>query len=250
LPAIAVIAGWSSWRWGFVFVALLLLGSALAVQLACPNTKAPPGTEAPRPSPLADARLLWRERRAAFMLAANTLHQGAAATASTYTAALLVERYHVPVRTLALWLALVACGSVAGSLLGGRAARARPLQVAIASCALTALLAPVFFSGILPLALAALVASANGLAQSLRAPAHLAMVSDVAAENRSALLGLNATSNQTGYTLGAVLGGALLGVTGYSGIGLGAGAASILAGAIYGGVLTIGRRRASHVSRT
>ncbi|MGH2351237.1 MAG: MFS transporter, partial [Chloroflexota bacterium] len=121
-------------------------------------------------------------------------------------------------------------------------ARSGSLRVAAASCAATTVLTTVFFSGALPLAAAAGVAAANALAQSLRVPAHLSMVSSVASEHRGALLGFNATSNQAGYTLGAVTGGAILGLAGYPAAGLGASLASAAACTVYFAVALSQRR--------
>ena len=258
LPGVALLTGWLGWRWAFGALTAGLLALAGAVWVIAPRAhasalsaasgpqRAPRQDHLPHPPPTpvpaeGTLRFLRRNPATAAMLLGNMLHQGASACVATYTAAFLFERFGVPLREVGVWLALIAAGSVSGSLVGGHAARRGPLAISAGTCAASTVLAPLFLWGGLPLPVAALVAAVNAFAQSMRLPAQLSVVSDAAGERRGALLGLNATSNQTGFTLGAVMGGALLGATGYAGIGALAGAASAVACGIYVGLIRLRR---------
>jgi predicted MFS family arabinose efflux permease len=144
------------------------------------------------------------------------------ATMAVYLSAFLITTYEVPMHALALALALVSLGNLTGNLLGGWLADrivARALVVAVASAGTGALALPLMLwhPGV---ALSVGIGFAFSLANAAGRPALMASLSEVPAEVRGAILGLNITMASVGWLGAAALGGWLVGRHGFGSLGV------------------------------
>jgi predicted MFS family arabinose efflux permease len=171
---------------------------------------------------------------------------------AVYLATFLIESYAVPMAALAGSLALVALGNLVGNVLGGQVADrigARPLAYALSSVVTGALALPLLAS--LPLlawqpGLAGSVALgfAYSLVNSLGRVPLMAALSEVPAEIRGAVLGLNIAVGSFGWIGATALGGWLLARWGFGSLGLLCASAG-LAGAALGAAAWLATRGAA-----
>jgi DHA1 family inner membrane transport protein len=159
--------------------------------------------------------------RTAALLLANTAERTCFAAMAVYLATFLLTTYGVAMRALALALALVALGNLAGNLLGGWLAdrvAARPLVFAVASTATGALGLPLMLwhPGV---AASVLLGFAYSLANAAGRPALMATLSEVPAEVRGTVLGLNVTMSSVGWLGASAVGGWLVARHGFGGLG-------------------------------
>ena len=145
---------------------------------------------------------------------------------------------------LAFALALMALGNLAGNLLGGWLAdrvAARPLVFVATSVVTGALGLPLMLwhPGV---ALSVALGFGYSLANAAGRPAVMATLSEVPADVRGAVLGLNVTMSSVGWLGAAALGGWLVGTHGFGSLGVLTAAASG-AGALFALVAWRARRQ-------
>jgi predicted MFS family arabinose efflux permease len=124
--------------------------------------------------------------------------------------------------TLALVLALIALGNLAGNLLGGWLADrvpARPLAFAAASLATGILALPLMLwrPGV---GVSVALGFAYSLANAAGRPALMATLSEAPAELRGAILGLNVSMSSIGWIGATAVGGWLVARHGFGSLGL------------------------------
>jgi MFS transporter, DHA1 family, inner membrane transport protein len=228
IPLVAFVAAHAGWRWSFVGVGAGLLLTATLVWLVMPRVRIRSTTT----SALSGFRLALAERSSPLLLLANTLERTSFTAITTYLAAFLILSYGLALDAVAPILSLIAAGTLAGSLIGGRLAdRGRQaltyslLQVIAAAIAL-----PVFFlaAGVGP---TALLAAAFGVVGSLARPSWLWLITRVPESKRGTTTGFMATSNQAGLVAGASLGGVMVALGSYGYVGVLASVAAVLAAA-------------------
>jgi DHA1 family inner membrane transport protein len=133
----------------------------------------------------------------------------------------LQQAYGVGLDALALVLGLVAVGNLAGNIIGGRIAdrtRSRARLFAIGS-ALTAVLALPLLAWHPHLAVPVALGFVFSFVNAAGRPALLATLAEVPSELRSTLFGLNITMASMGWLLAGSVGGWLISVSGFVGLG-------------------------------
>lgn len=242
VPLVAVAAAYAGWRFAFGMVGAALLGIAAIVWITLPRGAVSPGKKAGVVSGLTSA---LSNRFVAMLLLSNVLERGSFTAVTTYLAAYLMQSYGLALDEVAPVLSVIAIGTLAGSLAGGRLAD-RGRQVAVYTTLqllAAALVLPVFIAS--PgVAASAALAAAFGVVNSLARPAWLWMITTVPESVRGATTGFMATSNQLGLMVGASIGGIMVAFGGYQGVGMLASGAALTAAILC--YLAAARRQAAN----
>jgi predicted MFS family arabinose efflux permease len=218
VPLVTLLGAVGGWRVAVAAHAGTALIAAVALWLAVP---AVPAVGAAPDRARAGLRGLVGTRIVALLLA-NTMERTCFAAMTVYLATFLLVTYGVAMEALALALGLVALGNLAGNLLGGWVAdrvRARPLAFAVASATTAVLALPLMLwrPGVGP---SVALGFAYSLANAAGRPALLATLSDVPAELRGTVLGLNVSMSSVGWLGATALGGWLVARHGFPGLGV------------------------------
>lgn len=240
VPLVTLLGAFGGWRVAIAVHAGTALIAAVAVWLSVPGgpgVPAAPGRSRGRLRDVVGTRILA-------LLLANTMERTCFATMAVYLATFLLTTYEVEMHALALALALVALGNLAGNLLGGWFADrvvARPLVFTVTSAVTGALGLPLMLwhPGV---TLSVALGFAYSLANAAGRPALMATLSEVPADVRGAILGLNVTMSSVGWLGAAALGGWLVGSHGFESLGV-LTAAAAGAGALFAIVAWRARRR-------
>jgi DHA1 family inner membrane transport protein len=212
VPLMGVVGGAFGWRWAFVAIGVVLLLLVLCIRRWFPPI--PPSVTGT--GVLATYQAVWGVERLVPMLAANLVERSMFTMVTIYLPAFLMLVYHRSAVAASLVLPIVAVGTIGGNVLGGWLGDRflRPGIFVVAQ--LTAgVLGLVLFAG--PLAFAAAVALATllALANAASRPAFLAYGSELAPQQRGALFGLIALTNQSGLVIGSAVGAAVIASGGY-----------------------------------
>jgi predicted MFS family arabinose efflux permease len=218
VPLVTLLGALGGWRTAVALHAGTTLLGAAAVWLVArgePAAPAAPGRSHVALRGLAGPRILA-------LLLASTMERTCFAAMAVYLATFLLTTYGVAMHALALALGLVALGNLVGNLLGAWVADrvvARPLAFAVASAATGALALPLMLwrPG---LTLSVALGFAYALANAAGRPALMAALSEVPAEVRGALLGLNVTMSSLGWLGATAFGGWLIGRHGFGSLGV------------------------------
>jgi DHA1 family inner membrane transport protein len=218
VPVVTLIGSLAGWRGAIAVHGAAVVLTAVAVWFALP----PDAKRAPHPhggkawvTALAQPRLLA-------LLAAGTTERVCFGTLAIYLPTFLQHTYAVSLGTLALALALVALGNLAGNVLGGRIAdrvRARGLVFATASLLTAALAAPTLMWA--PgLAVSVALGFAYSFVNATSRPSLMATLSEVPGEVRGAVFGLTVTMASVGWLLAGSVGAALVAAGGFARLGI------------------------------
>jgi predicted MFS family arabinose efflux permease len=240
VPLVTLLGAFGGWRLAIAAHAGTALAATVGVWLAVPGRPtAAASTDRARASLRGQIGL-----RVLALLLANTMERTCFATMAVYLATFLLTTYGVAMQALAVALGLVALGNLAGNVLGGWMAdrvQARPLAFAAAATA-TAVLA-------LPLMLwrpgvgwSVALGFAYSLANAAGRPALMATLSEVPAEVRGAILGLNVSMSSIGWLAATAVGGWLVARHGFGSLGILTAVVSS-AGALLGVLAWHARRR-------
>jgi predicted MFS family arabinose efflux permease len=218
-PLVTLLGALGGWRLAVATHAATALVAAAAVWLsvpAGPTVVATPGRLGPGLRGVLGVRTVA-------LLFANTMERTCFAATVVYLATFLLTTYGIPMTTLALALALVSLGNLAGNVLGGwladRVVVARPLIFAGAS-AVTAVLALPLMLWHPGVAWSVALGFAYSLANAAGRPAVMATLSEVPGEVRGAVLGLNITMSSVGWLAASGLGGWLVARHGFGSLGV------------------------------
>ena len=218
VPLVTLLGAFGGWRVAIAAHAGTALIAAAAVWLSVPGGPSVPAAQGRSRGRLRDVV----GTRIFALLLANTMERTCFAAMAVYLATFLLTTYGVGMHALALALALVALGNLAGNLLGGWLAdrvAARPLVFAVTSTVTGALGLPLMLwhPGV---ALSVALGFAYSLANAAGRPALMATLSEVPADVRGAILGLNVTMSSVGWLGAAALGGWLVGSHGFESLGV------------------------------
>ena len=156
------------------------------------------------------------------LLAAGTTERVCFGALAIYLPTFLQRTYGVSLSTLALALALIALGNLAGNVVGGRLAdrvRARALVFAIGSL-LTAILAVPTLMWAPGLAGSIALGFAYSFVNAASRPALITTLGEVPGEVRGAVFGLTVTMASVGWLLAGSVGAALVAAGGFAGLGV------------------------------
>ena len=234
LPLVAVAADFGGWRLPFLVIGSLLAACALLNWFWFPKGD---GAALSSFSFFSRYRTLLALAVFRSALAVNFAQRIAYMALVGYVAAYLIDVYEMSVGAVALPLASVGVGTVVGSYLGGfvasREDRMRLIAAAAVAGGVAALL--MFLIDVSVWTDVAL-ATAAALLLSVGWPVLITFSTEVSSHSRATGVGLLGASNQSGSVGGAALGGVLLAVMGFPGIGylcLGAGAFSAVVIALF-----------------
>jgi MFS transporter, DHA1 family, inner membrane transport protein len=206
-----------------------LLGVMAGVWLSVPAGTARPGRE--RPLPVRALTGLLGPRLLA-LLAATSAERVCYAAVAVFLPTYLLTRYAVTPQALAAGLLLVALGNLVGNVLGGQLSDRLPSRHLLAATSLLvsgSLALPLLLWG--PSVQASVgLGFAYTLVNAVCRPALLSVVSDVSADARGAVLGLNITFSSVGWVASTAVGGFIVGQSGFGGLGM----LTFLAGALGG----------------
>lgn len=215
VPLMAVLAAATHWRIAFVVAGC----ATMAITLPLSRVPfAPPrghGTGyLTSYVPLLRRRLTW------LTLGTDALERTLYACATTYLPSFLIQRYDLPLGAVALILALIALGALAGNLAGGRMGGLIPPAKLVALCQGGAGVLALLALGVNPpLALVVALLWLFGAANAFSRPTFFTLVTDVGGTARGSMVGILAMANQGGLALGAAAGGLALALAGYPGVG-------------------------------
>jgi predicted MFS family arabinose efflux permease len=218
VPLVTLLGAFGGWRVAISTHAATALLAAVGVWLVVPGgPTVAPAAGRPRAALRGQVGL-----RVVALLLANTMERTCFATMAVYLATFLLTTYGVAMQTLALALALVALGNLVGNVLGGWLAdrvAARPLAFAAASMATAALALPLMLWRP-AVGVSVALGFAYSLANAAGRPALMATLSEVPAEVRGAILGLNVSMSSVGWLAATALGGWLVGRHGFGSLGV------------------------------
>jgi DHA1 family inner membrane transport protein len=217
VPLVTLLGALGGWRGAIATHGVLTLLSAIAVRLATPPD--------PRRHPhTAHAKIPYRaliKPKLIALLVAGTTERMGFAVIAIFLPAYLQHAYDVTLGGLALVLGLVAAGNLTGNIVGGRIAdraRSRAQVFAIAS-ALTAVVALPLLAWHPGLAVSVTLGFVFSFVNATGRPSLMATLAEMPGELRSTLFGLNITMASMGWLLAGSVGGWLISVSGFAGLG-------------------------------
>jgi predicted MFS family arabinose efflux permease len=226
VPLVAYLGAFVGWRGSLAVQGVLIVIAAVLVWLAVPGQTRQGRQEA------VPAGGVWRllTPRVYALLSANALERFCYGGVAVYLATYLTLSYEASLEALAVGLGVVALGNLAGNFAGGELSDRLRSRTALAAISLAA-------TGVLALPLLlwqpGLVASiglgfAYTAVNAVGRPALLASTSEVSAEARGALLGVNMTFASVGWLGSQAFGGWLIATTGFGVFGMLTAAAGVL----------------------
>lgn len=232
VPLGALIAGSLGWRTSFLAFGLFMATVALLGIFLLPPARRHQRAE--RTKYFSSFATVFRHKHLPPLLAGNILLQIAYWCVTTYLAAFLIQTYSLNTGQVAPFLLLTGLGQLAGTLVGG------PLADNLNKAKLLA--STQVLSGLigLPLMLLAhniwlsvlLGALFMGLFGGNR-PAFLVLMVLISSTQRGTVMGVQAATNQLGRGFGAMVGGFMLTLGGYSYVGIVCIVISLLAAALF-----------------
>jgi predicted MFS family arabinose efflux permease len=217
-PLLTLVGTVGGWRGAMVtqgLAAMLMAGAIWVVVPRHGHPRATPGTPAPPLHRLLVPRVL-------LLLGAGLMERACFVAAAVYLATFLLTAYGISLAQVALALALVALGNLAGNIVGGQIADRvpnRPL-VSAGALAVTGLLGLPLLAWQPGVAVSVLLGFTYSLVNAVARPPLLAALAEVSSEARGAILGLNITTGSIGWIGAAGLGGWLLGRAGFGALGV------------------------------
>ena len=218
VPLVTLLGALGGWRGAIATHGMFVLMSAIAVRLATPPDPAPHAHAAH--AKIAYAALFKPKLIA--LLAAGTTERMCFAVIAIFLPAYLQHAYDIALGGLALVLALVAAGNLIGNIVGGRIAdrtRSRARVFAIGS-ALTAVVALPLLAWHPGLVVSVTLGFVFSLVNAAGRPSLMATLAEMPRELRSTLFGLNITMASMGWLLAGSVGGWLIAISGFAGLGV------------------------------
>jgi DHA1 family inner membrane transport protein len=217
VPLVTLLGAFGGWRGAIATHGVFVLLCAIAVRLATPRDPPRHPHSAHAKTPYA---ALFKPKLIA-LLAAGTTERMCFAVIAIFLPAYLQHAYDVALGGLALVLALIAAGNLIGNIIGGRIAdrtRSRARVFAIGS-ALTAVVALPLLAWHPGLAVSVVLGFVFSLVNAAGRPSLMATLAEMPSELRSTLFGLNITMASMGWLLAGSVGGWLISVGGFAGLG-------------------------------
>lgn len=217
VPMIAFMGAFVGWRGALAILAATLSVAALLVWIVVPARQAKGRGEAD--AHVNVLRLL--SPRLVTLLLATTAERFCFASVAVYFATYLITSYGVPLDLLAGALAVVATGTVIGSVIGGELSdrvRSRTVLAAI-SLATTGLIGMPLLLWQPGLAISVAIGCLYSVINGLSRPSLMGSVTAFSDQARGAILGVNMTFVNLGWLSAQSLGGWLIATTGFTYLG-------------------------------
>ena len=217
VPIVAVIAVTGGWRLPFLVIGSLLGACRVLNWFWFPRSTA---AGARSFSFFSRYRTLLELPVLREILVANFAQRIAYMGMFSYLATYLIDDYGISVGAVALPLAFVGIGTVAGSYIGGPVAnRADRMPLVAGSAIAGGLAALALFSVDFPVWIVVAISTLSIALLSIPWTVLINVCTEVSGQSRATGIGLLGVSNQTGAVGGAALGGILLAASGFPGIG-------------------------------
>ncbi|MCI0788078.1 MAG: MFS transporter [Chloroflexi bacterium] len=217
VPLVAVAADLGGWRLPFLVIGSLLAACALLNWFWFPKSE---GAGLRSFSFFSRYRTLLAIPIFRVALTVNFAQRIAYMALFSYLATYLIDSYDMSVGAVALPMAFVGIGTVIGTYAGGPVAIRKDRMPLIAASVVTGgLAALLLFSIDVPLWAAVAIATGAIALISVGWPVMLTLSTEVSSQSRATGVGLLGLSNQTGAVGGAAMGGVLLAVSGFPGVG-------------------------------
>ncbi|MDQ3811178.1 MAG: MFS transporter [Chloroflexota bacterium] len=218
VPAMTLVGAALGWRGAVLSHAAALVLGATFVWLVVPH--APAHTRASPPPVGSTLRLIGP--RVLALLLAGSAERVCYSVFAVFLPTFLLTRFAVEPAALAIGLGLVATGNLVGNVIGGQLTDRvpRPQLVVAGSLMACGLLAIPVLSWSPTVLVSVGLGFAYTLVTAASRPALLTLLSHVSPEARGAVLGLNITFSSLGWLSATVLGGYVLAVAGFGGLGL------------------------------
>jgi DHA1 family inner membrane transport protein len=217
VPAVAMISDMGGWRLPFLVIGSLLGACLLLNWFWFPRSE----STGPRSfSFFSRYRALLALPVLRAILVANFTQRIAYMGMFSYLATYLIDDYGISVGAVALPLAFVGIGTVAGSYIGGPVADRADRMLLVAGSAIAGGLAALaLFSIDFPVWIVVVISTLSIALLSIPWTVLINVCTEVSGQSRATGIGLLGVSNQTGAVGGAALGGILLSASGFPGIG-------------------------------
>jgi DHA1 family inner membrane transport protein len=218
VPLVTLLGALGGWRGAIATHGVFVLLSAIAVRLTTPLDPA-------RHPHAAHAKIAYAtlfKPKLIALLVAGTTERLCFAVVAIFLPAYLQHAYDIALGGLALVLALVAAGNLIGNIIGGRIAdrtRSRARVFAIGS-ALTAVVALPLLAWHPGLVVSVALGFVFSLVNAAGRPSLMATLAEMPRELRSTLFGLNITMASMGWLLAGSVGGWLIAISGFAGLGV------------------------------
>jgi DHA1 family inner membrane transport protein len=218
LPVITWIGAMVGWRGAMITQGSLVLLLVIGLAFALPRRRDGRDVQTRRSIPL--MRLMTR--RVMVLLGASTMERLCFASAVTYLASYLIASYDAPLDLVALILGLVAAGNLVGNTIGAHLADriSAKMPVAAGSLLVTAVLAIFLLATTPGLVVSTLLGIAYSFVNAVARPTFLAVISEVSPDARGALMGLNMSFSSFGWLSASAIGGMLITMFGFGGLGV------------------------------
>jgi MFS transporter, DHA1 family, inner membrane transport protein len=218
VPLVTLLGAFGGWRGAIAAHGVGVLLTAVAVWLATPPDPArhPHATRTKTPY-----AALFKPKLVA-LLVAGTTERMCFAVIAMYLPVYLQHAYDTALGGLALVLALVALGNLAGNIVGGRVAdrtRSRARVFALAS-GLTAVVALPLLTWHPGLAISVALGFVFSFVNAAGRPSLMATLAEMPSQLRGTLFGLNITMASMGWLLAGSVGGTLISLGGFAGLGV------------------------------
>lgn len=220
-PIVGWIAGYH-WRWTWVAIPFAASIAALAALWFRDRAINDEGQEC-------DPLGLWRTAGVKAWATSEFLAFASWGGALVFVGAVFIEGYGVDVATTGLILGAGAVLYLPGNSLGRRMLDVGPVRLMIGFGLFSALALVVFVSTATPLPLAVAGFGAGVFFAAGRGFAGAALGLQLSGGRRLAAMSVRAAADQFGYLAGAVVGGVLLDLWGYPGVGIGLGVLMVVA---------------------
>ncbi len=218
VPLVTLLGAIGGWRSAIATHGTCVLICAIIARLATPPD---PARQPHAARPRVPYAALFNPRLMA-LLAAGTTERMCFAVIAIFLPAYLQHTYDTALGGLALVLGLVAAGNLIGNILGGRIAdrtRKRARLFAIGS-ALTAVVVLPLMAWHPGLGVSVTLGFVFSFVNAAGRPSLMATLAEMPAEMRSTLFGLNITMASMGWLLAGSVGGWLIAVSGFAGLGV------------------------------
>jgi len=233
-PVIGFLAGLGGWRLAFLgFVLPVSLGSLLLIAKGVPTTPTSPHVAPSLGEYLAGLTGVFSNRSADACLAGSALSMASWMAILTYSPSFYRQRFLISTGSASIFILGLAVCYMLGSVFGGRLVKrvgTKPLTVL---AALFAGLFTVSFTLVPDLGVSILAVFLASASAGMRVAASASLTLEQVPEFRGAMMSISSTAGNLGSSLGVGIGGVMLLLFDYEGVGMSLGALGVAAAMVF-----------------
>lgn len=218
VPGGALVASYFGWRSSMFLLGSLTICIAVLGIFLLPSNK--PKKNKDRLSFLASIKKVISYKHFLTLMLANIVRNGAICVVITYMAAFLKQSYNLTMNELAPLLSIIAIGQVAGMLAGGQMAdRFNKNKLIAGMLVVIGVFGPAFIFSSSFLWLTVFLGMLFAGVCFASTPTFFSITVSVTTDQRGTVMGIQGLSNHFGRSLGALVGGVVLTLFNYDGLG-------------------------------